>query len=254
MNKSEMDKGVYERYMDATVALFMEHYSNDLADDIREELEAFNGENTPFPQELDAKCRELIRKECARQRRKELHKVIMKSLRYAAIFAVSVLSLFSLLFVSVEAFRLPIINFYIEHSNGHWNISTKEEGNTEPPSDLIDPADPLSGLLPEGYTLERIEGDSLSDMTAVYTNADGAMVFLSAYPAEGETELDSEDAQTSQKCEIQGYSAVIVEEDDAFRIVWIHESRKAVFSLIANSLRYSDAISIVEDFIFKLDN
>ena len=70
MGKRNIDKQVYEQYLDATVALFMEHYTAALTDAVlAEESDPATGSES-----MDRRCMEMIRKECAKQRRKEVWK------------------------------------------------------------------------------------------------------------------------------------------------------------------------------------
>ena len=110
MKNFKIDQTVYEKYVDATVEFFMECYSGTLSSAIQEELKDGENQDVVFPKELDKRCQTLIKKECAKQRMKQTAKNVIKGLRYAAIFAVVMLSFTSLLFMTVEAVRIPIIN------------------------------------------------------------------------------------------------------------------------------------------------
>ena len=130
MDNRKIDQDVYERYVDATVALFMEYYSAERAEDMHNELSGNEKIEVELPAELDNRCRTLIKKEHARRKRKEHMKTAMKGLRFVACFAVIVLALASVLFVSVEAIRVPIINYYIKQNDIYWEFSSRNAEGT----------------------------------------------------------------------------------------------------------------------------
>ena len=119
MNKRAVNKDVYENYIDASVALFMEYYSVvSLSDNVQAELDAANCDEIQFPAQLDDRCRQLIKNRTAHYRRKQYLKACWKGLKYAAACVMVALSLTSVLFMTVEAVRVPIINYYIEQYAG----------------------------------------------------------------------------------------------------------------------------------------
>lgn len=251
MNKPTIDNDVYERYVDATVALFMEYYSViSLPESIQEEFVDINNEFI-FPTELDNRCRLLIKRECARYRLKRNIKNIGKGFQYIAACAVVMLSLCSLLFMTVEAVRIPIINYYIENFDGHWEISGQEIADSPPNEDTIDMQNPLHGLIPEEYQLTVLEGDSLTDLNAIYENAAGKRVYLLGMPGDSWVAVDSENADLSQKCQINGCDAILVVKDGV-NLTWIHKESSIMLSLFSDGLTENEVISIAEQLIEKI--
>lgn len=250
MNKRTIDKDVYERYVDATVALFMEYYSVvSLPESIQAELTNQENQNVIFPTELDQRCRQLIKKELARHRWKQYAKNISKGLRYVAACVIAVLSLASFLFMTVEAVRVPIINYYIEQYGDHWEIFSQANSDSEISEVKIDVEDPLANLIPKDYKLTVLEGDSINEMMAIYENAIGERVSFSAVPGDHWIAIDSENAEMSQQCEICGYDAIYVIKDGSASLTWVHEELTTVFTVIVDDSSDLDIVSIVEQII-----
>ena len=65
MNNQEKN-AAYEKYVDASVALFMEHYSSALTEQVKRNVKTLDA--VPISEELDQKCKKLIRKECAKHK------------------------------------------------------------------------------------------------------------------------------------------------------------------------------------------
>ncbi len=252
MNKDIVSGDVYEQYVDATVALFMEYYSAvTLPDRIRTEFESQGNNPFSFPAELDSRCRFLIKKECARHRRKQCVTSIVKGLRYVAALAVAALSLFSLLFITVEAFRVPIINYYIEQNDGHWDLSGQGNYSPEMPNYSLEINDPLAGLVSEEYQLVITEGESLQKLTAIYEDVSGRQVFFSCEPGNSLVSIDSEGAERSEMCKIGDCDAVLVIKNGV-RLAWIHEETSTIFTLIADDLTETEVFSIASQIVYLI--
>ena len=248
MDNRKIDQDVYERYVDATVALFMEYYSAERAEDMHNELSGNEKIEVELPAELDNRCRTLIKKEHARRKRKEHMKTAMKGLRFVACFAVIVLALASVLFVSVEAIRVPIINYYITQSDKYLEITSRK-----PSADgsvvQFNAEDPLAGLLPEGYKLVVVDKMSPTQTTAVYKTSDKNSISFTMYPSETVARVDSENAQAIKEICICGYDGFLVAKGDRITITWWRESNNQTFSIISTSLTESELITLAETFI-----
>ena len=251
MNK-DIDQAVYERYIDAATALFMELYSSEMGESIRKEMENDYNEAYSFPKELDDRCRELIKKECSSRQRKHHMRGFVKGLRYAASFAVILLAVASILFVSVDAVRIPIIDYYVERSNGYWifsESSTADNSQNDLRESTFDYSDPLAGLLPEEYQLVVSDGDSIFNFVAIYDNATGSEVFFSAESSGSSIQIDSEGAQISQTYQLAGKDVVLVVEDTNIRLAWIDEGLSTTFTLIAANMDSESLLNIAEQLI-----
>lgn len=252
MKNKNINQDVYDQYMDAAVALYMECYSEVLTDNIHAEMEEANNNDIIFPAELDKRCRELIKNESKRLRRKKFLCGLAKTLKYAAVFFVALLSAVSILFMTVEAFRVSIINYYIEQHNGHWEITGNQNTDPELSTGNFDISNPLADIIPAQYTPTVAEGSSLEELFAIYEDGSGNRIFFSSTPGDNIVGVDSEDAQFSQECEIGGCKAVLVQKESSIRIVWIDERASIIYTIIADNMAKPDAISIVENLIKKL--
>lgn len=239
MSRRNIDKQVYEQYVDATVALFMEHYTAVLTDTILEKKSA----SASCSETLDRRCMEAIRKECAKLRRKAVWKSTKRMLRSAAVILIAMLSLSSVLFITVEAFRVPVINFFIEQGDGFWVISGKNED--EPVGTAFDPNDPLAGLLPEGYKLDKVSGDFDNELLAVYINQNDQKIRF-AITRSSDITVDSENAPISKKHQIAGYAGIYVYKDNLSQLAWVDEENRMSYLLGGNAVSQSELLKIAE--------
>lgn len=250
MNRFNINKEVYERYVDASVALFMECYANVLLQNVSIDDNTSDETTDEFPNELDKRCMKMIKKECARRNRQAIIKSATKVLRSVAVITMAILALSSLLFMTVEAVRVPIINFYIEQKDGYWEITG--QGGNDQNNDItnspkpFDKTNPLSEFLPKDYSLVQVIGDTANQLIAIYENSAGQQVFFSTVPYDGSIQLDTEDAEFSEQCQILEHEAVLVVKNGTTRLVWIHEGASILFTVIADELPTDDITAIAE--------
>lgn len=250
MDKPNINKEVYERYVDASVALFMEYYAKVLLQDVDTGDNISDNAVAEFPNELDKRCMKMIKTECVRRKRVAIIKSATRVLRSAAVIAVAILALSSLLFMTVEAVRVPIINYFIEQKDGYWAITGQggndqndDVTNSQKPFDTIDP---LSEFLPQDYALVQVIGDSANQLIAIYENNAGKQVFFSTRPYDSSIQIDSEDAEFSEQCQILEHEAVLVVKNGTTRLVWIHEGVSILFTVIADELPTDDVTAIAQ--------
>lgn len=250
MSKEYINQQVYEQYVDATVALFMEHYAAALTDATMQTESTVRS----CSEALDRRCMEMIRKECAKQRRKEFWKGTKKVLRSAAVILIAMLSLSSVLFMTVEAFRIPVINFFIEQGDGFWAITGRsEEAPVDPATaDAFDPNDPLAGLLPEGYEVNDVWGDAANGQVVSYMNLAGKKIYIWLRPNPSHMTMDSEFAAVSKRCKVLGNEGAIVSKDGFAQLAWFCETDNTAYLLQANDLDENTLLYIAEQFMKKM--
>lgn len=251
MDKRKIDQDVYERYVDASVALFMECYCATLSEDIHRQVDQVQADDLAFPAALDVRCRSAIKKEYAVRKRKQSLKSIAKGLRYAASFAVVLLALASVLFISVEAIRVPIINYYIAQSDQYVEFTSRQQ---EAPDGLanINAEDPLAGLLPEGYELASIDIMSPNHCMAIYKSSDNKSISFSIYPSETVVRIDSENSQTVKEIQVCGLNGILIVKDGRRTITWGFENDPKTFMLSSSELPEIELINLAECFMQKI--
>lgn len=166
MNDFKRNNTAYEHYLEASAELFMQQYAKTIP------IQTLSEE--PVPVQLQEKCKHVIKTENRRRNRRALLRSTHRFAKGAAIFLVACLALSSVLFVSVEAVRTPIISFYTKQEDGHMLISGNADDldfNDTTPVMTFNESDPLAGYLPEGFSLVDYSLDPLA-LRAVYFNAD----------------------------------------------------------------------------------
>ena len=234
---------IYEEYTDACVELFMSYYAEQLFANIEAD-----GEDTPFPEELDRKCRGLLKKAILRQRWQQCQKAAFKVLGRVAVVAMVLLSTFTVLFMSVEAIRVPVINYYLSHSKlGYSSISAAPQENPD-----FDREHPLKDMLPPGYTLTQKECTAENNFIALYVNEEGNSVFVSCRPSSNVTTIDTEDAVV-QNFSIFNCDVVMATEGDAVTLMFGYEPWETTIVMVVSDPQI-DTIGLATEFISSMGN
>jgi hypothetical protein len=254
MDKQQTSReDVYEQYVDASVALFMKYYCDTLYDDVTDigSLSENKGSDC-FPEELDVRCRSLIKKTVKRQQIREKARYAGKVLRVLCSFAIVCLSLASLLFITVEAVRVPIINYYLQHSeNNIMEIGPKELKEENNLSEAIDISDPLFGIIPDKYQLIMSDSLSRQEFSAKYEDNNGNGVFIFVQPSNGISGVDLQGVGEVQYFQIYNCDAVLAAENGITRLLWVNKETSTTYTLVISDDDL-DAVSIADDFMRKI--
>lgn len=242
MENSKITDETRDKYVDATVAVFMDQYAAILDAGIDEELA--DTKHNDFPLELDERCRALIGKEFEKKKKLAFKQNIMRVCRSAAVVAIALLSICSVLFVSVEAFRNPIINFFIEKKDGYWEVSGENPENAVPAE--IDFNDPLAEIVPNNFELVFIDNSwDFGRLSANYSDGADAEIFFSITPKKGTVQTDAEDAST-KPFQLITHDALLTVEGNIIRLTWTDEEEARIFTLCATNLSEETVLAMGE--------
>lgn len=227
MENPKLSDTAREQLEEAAVAVFMEQYAKALDAGIDKRIEECEGEE--FPPELEKRCRALIEKEYAKSRNEKRRKSVMRILQRVAIVAVALLSLSSILFMTVEAFRLPVMNFFVEKTPRYWQMTANPDENTIPVT--YDTEDPLDDIIPESFALTKLSGSvETGDLMAEYSDGGKAAIALFAGYSLGSLQVDGENAVVSD-AKVAGHDARLYIEGNTIRLAWLDENVSRAFSI-----------------------
>ena len=115
-----------QKDIDVTAAWLMKQYTLAVQEVLQSETD-----DEEMPEELDKKCRELIKKEVKKQRYKQIAGKVGRFTCAAMLTVVMLFGVVGILFTTVEAVRAPIIRFFIAQKEGHLEITDSgEESDT----------------------------------------------------------------------------------------------------------------------------
>lgn len=248
MNNLKIDKELEEQYLDASVALFMDQYVQLLSQKLDQEMENDNDYvELIYPESLDQRCRQLIKDEHTRIRRKKRLVTAKKVLNRAAIIVVAFLALGSVLFMTVDAIRIPIMNFFVEKQRDSWHITGALQDTTKVESSglsAIDFSNAYANRIPREYELTEILEDSEETFVGIFGNSLGQEIRFSVNPAGASIRVDSENADIAKDILVCNYPGVLLVEDEYCRLVW-HQD-EALIGIVSKNMGHESVLSLAE--------
>ena len=249
MKNLNISEETREKYEDAVVAVFMEQYAAALQAGIQQELDECKDDE--FPPELEKRCLDLINKEYAKKKRKAFSKQFLRVCRSAAVIAIVLLSVCSVLFMTVDAFRIPVMNFFIERADRYMQLSGNVPSNTLP--DGFNEENPLEGIIPENFVLVFTDGTWESGYIITdYANESGATFHFVINPSSGNLQIDPEGSKIT-RTKLLGHDAWISVEGTLVQITWLDESVAKIFALSSTNVSEDMVLIYAEEIAARFD-
>lgn len=236
MNEQKKQK-LLEQYDDAAFALLMDEYAEEEGARLMAEFEAAQaaGQVPEMPAELDEQCRRMIRRDRAKKRGIRAARSFRKVAVKAAVAVLVFIGLMTTVVMSVDALRVPVLNYLINNHGEYFTFITPTTGSIE--NTFIE-------LLPNGYEIV-LKDVSENKSTYAYQDAEGSFLMYERMPVTDGLLFDSEDAVITDLT-ICGYQAHVIHKNGV-RIVWINDDTSMLHSIYSTSLSEDDLISIAEE-------
>lgn len=227
----QSDEKLREQYEEAFFHELMEGYAEYQGEKLRQEAE----NDAPPSPELIAQMNAKIAKEISRQKRSKAFAGILRLRKYVAIFLIAIVAVFSVSFVSVDAFRSKILNF-ISINQG----TSIEHGLQEPSGGIFAPT-----YLPDGFYIATYLDDR--DPIQIILQDNSATYFVLICISEDSSKImsDAEDMEQFDTTEINGVSSEISAKNGTLILTWKNSSETLMASMNTN-LGQEEAIKIAE--------
>lgn len=232
-NSSE---ALYDRYADAVTALVMEQYASAMA----ESLEAEERAPVEISAELDGRCRKCIKTGCTKALCLHVGRKLLRGTSVAVIVFLLLCGVFAVLFSTVEAIRVPIVNFFIEIQE-----EKPENSGSSPEADAAASGrNYLEGLTPADY--ELAEFSDRDDMLHIlYRNPAGETICFELYPSADASEPDDSGTE-AEALTIGGCDAALIAKDGVQRIVWSRDGEESICRLETSAISREDLLALAE--------
>lgn len=239
---------VETNFTDAALALLLERSAESDGERLWEEYCACDCKVPPV---LDNQCRQKI---CKTIRKRKVYSntvhLLKRTGQLAASLAIILFLTFSLI-TSVEAFRIPVLNFILKHSPRATAILF-QSSSTPRQTQLEELCSILKYSAPEGYTLEiehiyRDEYTVPPTVTSVFMgfqDENNALLTIHVSPAEGSWSVDTENAAVTQLI-LEGQKAILIEKFPEFQMLWINDTQKLLYHITAGSMNKTDFLNYV---------
>lgn len=237
-------------YDDAVFALLMDKYAESEGSRLQKEFEdaMASGEVLEVPTDLDQKCRKIIYHNFSKQRRKRQTQKVLQFTCKVAVFILIFLGLSLTTVLSVEALRIPFLNYFIKHQEKYSSISVPNSSYTE----YIDNTNPLGTLLPSDYQILYVDDDDMNSEYTIYQNSDGDIVRFYAMVVDGEYSFDTEDA-THTMINLLDYNALLISEN-GYEILWMNGDTSTLYSFSSTCMEKDEFLTFSEALALALSN
>ena len=250
MNEQKKQK-LLEQYDDAAFALLLDEYAEEEGARLMAEFEAAQaaGQVPEMPAELDEQCRRMIRRDRAKKRGIRAARSFRKVAVKAAVAVLVFIGLITTVVMSVEALRVPVLSFFIEHKEKFSVIDLTQDKNqptTDPDAAVYPTGDSLMQFIPAGYeSVYYYDVEGL--ISCGYQNPDGAAIIFDMSPGDSVYQFDTEDA-FYEYVKIEDIEIILIEKD-GYRAVWLNSDQSIIYSLIASDLSKNEFLNIVTEII-----
>lgn len=230
-----------DQYDDVTFALLMDEYAEEEGARLRKEFEEAQaaGEVSDTSDALDEKCLQMIHRDFAKKRGKDNVRKIIRMTSKVAVAVMVFLGVATATIFSVDAFRIPVLNYFLEHQSNHTSIHFSDNDVTSPPVQKS-----LADLLPEGYVEVYYDDTEAGSLFCAYQNENGDMVKYSMMPAVGEYSFDTEN--TDYECITLNSNDGFLVRKDGIHILWLDANTELVHSLFASNYSETALIDIAK--------
>ncbi len=231
------------RFADAGLALLMDLSAESDGNMLWEEYCVSNCVMSP---ELDNQCRHQIQKAVRRSKRHSRAMGFLKTASQLAASLAVILFLTVSLITSVEAIRIPVLNFILKHSPRATAILF-QSSSAPSQTQLEELCSILKYSAPEEYALEieRIYRDeytvppTVTSVFMAFQDENEALLSIHVSPAEGSWSVDTEDAIVTQMT-LEGQRAILIEKPPSMQVLWINETQHLVYHVTASSMEKTD--------------
>lgn len=227
-----------DQYDDAAFALLMDRSAEEEgAELLRAFREASAADALPeYTDGLDRRCRDSIEREFGRQTRRVRFRRFRRFARSAARAAVLVFAMIGLmgtLILSVEAWRVPVINYFIDSDSAFFMIDDNTSDNNT--------LEVISDCMPDGYlaVTQNMDGDNKS---IAYQNKEGDFVLFEILSVADRIQFDAEEA-VQRKVSVLGCDGILILKNGV-RILWANGDGAAVYSIYATNIAEEELLEI----------
>lgn len=234
MNDKHREK-LLEEYEEITMELLMDEYAEAEGEALWKEFQASEekGEVPDIPDDLDQKCRNTIRSATAKINRRAHFAHGLRTLSKVAVFTLVLFGVCSTLVLSVDALRIPVLNFFLRSSE-RYTVVALDEKNQAIQKEIENIRNGIGFFIPDDYNLVSEDISEHGSLHLVYQDSDDGIISLSVTPGSGQHVMDTEDAD-SQKMKINELDALFVEKDGLY-VVWVNPENGLSYNLFAATL------------------
>ncbi|MGM9600188.1 MAG: DUF4367 domain-containing protein [Faecousia sp.] len=224
-----------QQYEEAALGLLLEEYADAEGKRLLQGYEASLKEGTiaPMPDELNAKCQKIIDQAYAKNHRRKLLSTITKAVGKAAMIALVLFGAVSAAILSVDAWRVPVLNFILDKS-GDYAIVNSGSSNPALQKQFEGIVDTVCDYAPFDYALIQTPAVDEAALLIQMENSEEKLLTVTVRQSTDQIKADTEDAEYTE-LDLNGKPAYLIIEEGLF-IMWLDEAQHLIYSVYAQDL------------------
>lgn len=233
--RDEQKDLLIQQYEEVALALLMEEYANAEGKRLLQEFETASaqGDIEPMPEELKAKYHKMIDQAYKKKRQRELFSGITKTVGKVAVVALMLFGIATTAILSVDAWRVPVLNFILDESGDSAiiNIGYPDSDTNTRYEEILNI---VCGHAPYGYTLTAVPPVDEEILLIKMKNREGALLNVTVSKSTSQITVDTENAEYTEY-DLDGRQAYLIVKD-GFYITWLDDTRNLIYSVYAQEL------------------
>jgi len=239
------NKKRFENYEDSLWQVIMFNYAKHDGKKLSEENEALKTDPQAQPSDAERKkYHKLLDKELRKNKIRSFTKMSKKILSRAAVFVFVLIIGFAIMFTTVSAFRVQVLNFLISFEDEYVGIKLGDNDNSDAITlnwhDVY-----LPSYIPDGYQINQIANMDIAK-TIDYINAEGNFIKYMECSSSGPN-IDTENAEIIKMIMINEAEGIFVLKKGIATISWTHDNRLFV---ISTQLDEEETMKIAKNVIY----
>lgn len=236
---------MFESYEEMLFALLMGQVSELEGEELLAKNEELKKDPAAVPEELDKKCREIIKKEFAKQKRREMAARAYRVFEKVAVAVFVVAVLFSAVWAISPQTRRATFNFLSQITDTSTGLTFGENSDKTNDPDLnilggyVIPWIPVDFYLANTVSDERSEGQ-------LFKNEAGDNILIQVVQTEDIVihRVDTEEIDREERTQINGFEALIVEKDSRIQITLADPERYCYIDIVTNGVGRETVVNI----------
>lgn len=237
---------MFESYEEMLFALLMGQVSELEGEELLAKNEELKKDPAAaVPEELDKKCREIIKKEFAKQKRREMAARAYRVFEKVAVAVFVVAVLFSAVCAISPQTRAATLNFLVKISDSSMGLTFGENSDktNDPEMDVL--GGYVIPWIPEGFSLANTVSDERSE-GQLFKNEEGNEISIQVVYAEGEAihRVDTEEVDSAEETDINGFKALLIQKGERVQITLTDAARGKYIDIVTNGVERETALNI----------
>ena len=243
-NSDKIRDKLYDEYEDSLFRLVMHEAAEQEGRLLLEENERLKRDPEFLPSEESAKRFEkLLKAHLRKDKGKSRRKFLYKAVNRVAVAVLAVVITFSVAMVSVQAFRVKVLNLLIDVEERYTSFQLTEDdasGSGKPSVNWTN--EYMPAYIPDGYEVSDSKNlDSIKSI--MYKNAADQVIMYKEFSSGTNLAVDSENASRNEKIDINGNAGNLIVKNSMASVVWQMDGK---LFLVQGETSPDEAVKIAE--------